>query len=53
MAATLHQRVLNNFTDYYPSAGYRRLFEALAHSGTPRQVTLRVLKLVNKLRNDH
>jgi hypothetical protein len=50
MAGTLHQRVLKNFNDYYPSAGYRRLFEALAHPGTPRQVTLRVLTLVNKIR---
>jgi hypothetical protein len=53
MAGTLHQRVLKNFNDYYPSAGYRRLFEALAHPGTPRQVTLRVLTLVNKIRAEH
>jgi hypothetical protein len=52
MAATLHQRVLKNFNDYYPPRGYRRLFEALAHPGTPNQVTSRVLKLITKLRNE-
>jgi hypothetical protein len=49
MAATLHKRVLDNFADYYPLPGYRRLFEALGHSGTPIQVTSRVLELVRKL----
>ena len=52
MAATLHKKVLDHFDDYYPLSGYRRLFEALAHQGTPSQVTSRVLKLVKKLWND-
>jgi len=30
MAATLHKRVLDRFDDYFPMAGYRRMFEALA-----------------------
>ena len=49
MAATLHKRVLDHFADYYPLPGYRRLFEALGHSGTPIQVTSRVLEFVRKL----
>lgn len=52
MAATLHKKVLDHFDDYYPLSGYRRLFEALEHPGTPSQVTSRVLKLVKKLWND-
>jgi hypothetical protein len=32
--------------------GYRRMFEALQHSGTPTQVASRVLKIVNKLWDD-
>jgi hypothetical protein len=52
MAATLHKKVLDHFDDYYPLSGYRRLFEALGHPGTPSQVTSRVLKLVKKLWND-
>jgi len=52
MAATLHRRVLDHFDDYYPLPGYRRLFEALEHSGSPTQITSRVLKLIKKLWND-
>jgi len=51
-AAILHQRVLNDFSDYYALPGYRRLFEALGRPGTPNQVTARILKLVTKLRED-
>jgi hypothetical protein len=52
MAATLHQRVLDHFDDYFPMAGYRRMFEALQHPGTPTQVASRVLKILNKLWDD-
>jgi len=52
MAATLHQKVLDHFDDYYPLAGYRRLFEALGHHGTPGQVASRVLKFITKLWGD-
>ena len=36
----------------FPMAGYRRMFEALQHPGTPTQVASRVLKIVNKLWDD-
>ena len=52
VAAKLHQRVLDHFDDYYPQPGYRRLFEALGRSGTPNQVTARIVKLVKKLWED-
>jgi Sir2- and TIR-associating SLOG family len=52
MAATLHQRVLDNFDEYYRLPGYKKLFEALGLAGTPAQVTLRTLKLVKKLWGD-
>ena len=52
MAATLHKRVLDHFDDYFPTPGYRRMFEALQHPGTPTQVASRVLKIVNKLWDD-
>jgi hypothetical protein len=51
-AATLHKEVLNDFDKYYPLTGYRRLFEALGHAGTPSQVTERIVKLITKLRED-
>lgn len=51
-AATLHQRVLDHFDDYYPVPGYRHLFEALGRPGSPSQVAWRVLKIVKKLRDD-
>jgi hypothetical protein len=52
MAATLHSRVLDRFDDYYPLPGYRRMFEALQHPGSPTQVATRVLNILNKLRDD-
>ena len=52
MAATLHKKVLDNFDQYYPSSGYRRMFEALGRPGTPTQVTSRIITLVEKLRDD-
>jgi hypothetical protein len=52
MAATLHSRILEHFDDYYPAAGYRRMFEALQQSGSPAQVASRVLKIITKLRED-
>jgi hypothetical protein len=44
--------VLDHVDDYFPMAGYRRMFEALQHPGTPTQVASRVLKIVNKLWDD-
>jgi len=52
MAAALHKKVLDNFDDYYPLAGYRRMVEALGRPGTPAQVTLLIVTLVEKLRED-
>jgi hypothetical protein len=52
MAAVLHKRVLDHFTDYYPARGYRRLFEALGRMGSPGEVAARVLGLVSRLRQD-
>jgi hypothetical protein len=50
VAADLHQRVMKDFSDYYPAGGYKRLLEALARPGTVNQVVARVLGLVKKLR---
>jgi hypothetical protein len=52
VAATLHQRVLDDFDRYYPLPGYRHMFEGLARPGTPRQVASRVVKFVTKLWRD-
>jgi hypothetical protein len=52
MAATLHQRVLDNFDEYYRLPGYRKLFEVLGLPGTPAQVASRTLKFVQKLWGD-
>ncbi len=52
MAASLHQRVLDNFTEYFPASGYKRLFQALITNGTPKQVAARVVTLIKKLRDD-
>ena len=52
MAAELHQRVLDNFGDYFPAKGYRRLVESLGKNGSVRQVAARVIALVEKLRDD-
>jgi hypothetical protein len=51
-AAALHKEVLDDFDKYYPLPGYRRLFEALGHAGTPSQVAARIVKLIAKLRED-
>ena len=51
-AAELHKRVLDNFADYYPAKGYKRLFEDLGKKGTVQQVSSRVVALVEKLRED-
>jgi hypothetical protein len=51
-AAQLHKRVLDNFGDYYPATGYKRLFEALGKRGTVQQVSARILALIEKLRDD-
>ncbi len=52
MAGRLHAEVLTNFDKHYSAPGYRRLFEALGKSGTPRQVVARILTLLKKLRED-
>jgi hypothetical protein len=52
VAASLHQRVLDHFTDYFPASGYKRLFQALSTNGTPKQVAARVVTLLQKLRDD-
>jgi hypothetical protein len=52
MAQTLHRKVLDAFDQYYPVPGYRRMFEALGHPGTPGKVAKRVLDLLKKLRED-
>jgi hypothetical protein len=51
-AAELHKRVLDSFADYYPTAGYKRLFQDLGKQGSVHQVATRVMSLVEKLRND-
>lgn len=52
VAASLHQRVLDHFTDYFPASGYKRMFQALSTNGTPKQVAARVVTLIQKLRDD-
>ncbi|MEW5979777.1 MAG: SIR2 family protein [Acidobacteriota bacterium] len=51
-AAELHKRVLDSFPDYYPAAGYKRLFQDLGKKGTVQQVAARVVSLIQKLRDD-
>jgi len=51
-AAELHQRVLDNFADYYPAKGYNRLFESLRNNGNVQQVVKRIIDLIKKLRDD-
>jgi len=51
-ASDLHSRVLNNFADYYPVSGYKRLFQDLGKNGTAQQVAARVVALIEKLRDD-
>lgn len=51
-AATLHRHVLAHFSEHFPVSGYKRLFQDLAKSGTPKQVAARVLAIVEKLRDD-
>ena len=51
-AAALHQRVLDNFSVYYPAAGYKQLFRALGHTEKPTEIAARIVSLVEKLRND-
>jgi hypothetical protein len=52
MAATLHRRVLDDFSSYFPARGYKKLFEDLGRMATPSEVVGRVLKLTKKLRDD-
>lgn len=51
-ARLLHERVLHDFTTYYPNKGYRKLFEALARPGTTKQIHDRVMALMNKCQSD-
>jgi len=52
VAASLHKRVLNHFGNYFPASGYKRLFQGLNKKGTVRQVSARVVALIEKLRDD-
>ncbi len=51
-AAELHKRVLDNFTVYYPTSGYKRLFQDLDKKGNVQKVVTRVVALIEKLRDD-
>jgi hypothetical protein len=51
-AEDLYQRVLGDFSTYYPRPGYKALFQGLGKSGTPQQVAARIVALLEKLRND-
>jgi hypothetical protein len=51
-ALELHRRILGNFGDYYPSRGFKRLFQDLEKNGTVQQVSARVVALIEKLRDD-
>jgi hypothetical protein len=51
-AEKLHQRVLDHFTQYFPTSGYKRLFQDLKKKGTAQQVAARVIALIEKLRDD-
>jgi hypothetical protein len=52
MASTLHKRVLDNFAEYFPERGYKRLFHDLSKHGTIQQTAARVVTLIEKLRDD-
>jgi hypothetical protein len=52
VAASLHQRVLDHFGDYFPATGYKRLFQDLKKTGTVDQVCARIIALIEKLRDD-
>jgi hypothetical protein len=51
-AEELHKRVLRDFTDYYPTGGYKRLFQALGKKGSAQQVSDRIVALIKRLRDD-
>jgi hypothetical protein len=51
-AAALHQKVLSNFSDYYPTGGYKQLFRALGQTGKPGEIAARIVTFVEKLRDD-
>lgn len=51
-AEDIHKRVLANFSDYYPTSGYKGIFQDLAKEGNVHQVAMRVVSLIEKLRDD-
>jgi hypothetical protein len=51
-AADLHKQVIKCFADYYPARGYKRLFADLGKPGSVKQVSARVVALIEKLRDD-
>ena len=52
MTTTLHKKVLDDFSCYFPTPGYKQLFEDLGRMATPRQAVTRVVKLLKKLREN-
>jgi hypothetical protein len=52
VSASLYQRVLDHFAEYFPATGYKRLFQDLNKTGTVQQVCARVVALIEKLRDD-
>ena len=52
VAASLHQRVLDDFVNFFPMSGYKRLFRDLNKKGSVQRVSARVVALVEKLRDD-
>jgi hypothetical protein len=51
-ASGLHQRVMDDFVKYYPSRGYKGLFEELSRPGSVTEIVGRVLAVVKRLRTD-
>lgn len=52
MATIFHKRILDDFVRYFPVHGYKKLFEDLGRMGTSRQIAMRVVKLLRKLRDN-
>jgi len=52
MAASLHKRVLSNFSGYYPShRGFKRLLQDLGKMDSPNKVVARIIEFVKKLQS--
>jgi hypothetical protein len=50
-AAALHKRVLDKFSDYFPTAGYKRSFQDLNKKATVRQMVERIVAFIEKLKD--